>query len=105
MVIKMNNKKIITLTLFIIAGMVIVPTIYKIYKEHNNNLVLVVEKEFAYYAKKCYNEDKCQNKTIYLKELYENKYLEERLTNPLNKKYYKEDSYINLETQEIKLIS
>lgn len=101
----MNNKKIITLTLFIIAGMVIVPTIYKIYKEHNNNLVLVVEKEFAYYAKKCYNEDKCQNKTIYLKELYENKYLEERLTNPLNKKYYKEDSYINLETQEIKLIS
>lgn len=101
----MNNRKIITLTLFIIAGMVIVPTIYKIYKEHNNNLVLVVEKEFTYYAKKCYNEDKCQNKTIYLKELYENKYLEERLTNPLNKKYYKEDSYINLETQEIKLIS
>ncbi len=101
----MSNKKIISLSLFIIIGMIIVTTIYKIYNEHNNNRILVVEKEFAYYAKACYNDDKCKNKIVYLKDLYENNYLEEKLTNPLNKKYYKEDSYINLETYEINLIS
>jgi len=101
----MSNRKIILLTLFIIAGMIIFPTIYKVYKEHNDNLILVVEKEFSYYAKKCFNEDKCENEIIYLKDLYENKYLEDKLTNPINKKYYKEESFINLETYEIKLIS
>lgn len=101
----MSNNKVITLTVVIIIGMIIVPTIYKIYTEHNNDLINVVEKEFTYYAKKCFNEDKCQNKIIYLKDLYNNNYLEEKLTNPVNKKYYSEKSYINLETYEIKLIS
>ncbi len=101
----MSNNKVITLTVVVIIGMIIVPTIYKIYTEHNNDLINVVEKEFTYYAKKCFNEDKCQNKTIYLKDLYNNNYLEEKLTNPVNKKYYSEESYINLETYEIKLIS
>lgn len=101
----MSNKKAIILTIVVILGMIIVPTIYKIYTEYNNNLILVVEKEFTYYAKKCFNEDVCKDKIVYLKDLYDNNYLKENLTNPINKKYYSSDSFINLETYEIKLIS
>lgn len=99
-----KNNKIITYTFFVILGMIIVPTIYKIYTNHNHNLIKVVEEEFKYQAKICYKENKCHSK-VYLKDLYDNKYLEEKLTNPLTKKYYEEDSYIDFETNEIKLIS
>lgn len=105
MEVKMNNKKVIGLTIFIILGMIICPTVYKIYQNHNNNLILVVESKFYYNAKNCYNADDCLNSTVYLKDLYEKDYIKDQLTNPLNKKYYSEESYINLETKEIKLIS
>lgn len=98
----MKSKQVITLTIFIILGMIIVPTVYKIYKNYNNNLILVVEKEFLYQAELCYKENKCSD-TVYLKDLYTNKYLEEKLTNPISKKYYKEDSYVKIESKEIKL--
>lgn len=100
----MKKNKIISYTFFIILGMIAVPTIYKIYNNHNNNLIKVVEEEFLYHAKICYKEDICSEKVL-LKDLYENKYLEEKLTNPLNKKYYEENSYIDLKNNEIKLIS
>lgn len=100
----MKNKQVITLTIFVILGMIIVPTIYKIYKNYNNNLILVVEKEFLYQAELCYKENKC-SELVYLKDLYDNKYLEEKLTNPTNKKYYKDDSYVKIETKEIILNS
>lgn len=97
-------RKIITGTIFTIMGMLIVPTIYKIYQNHNANLIRVVENEFRYYAKNCYNENKCEN-IVYLKDLYDKNYLKEKLTNPLNKKYYDEKSFIDLATNEINLIS
>lgn len=100
----MRSKKIITSSLFIILGMIVLPTIYKIYTNHNNNLIKVVEQEFLYQARICYKQAKCENK-VYLKDLYENNYLIEKLTNPLNKKYYDENSYIDLEKNEIKLVS
>lgn len=100
----MKSKKIISATFFTILGMIVLPTIYKIYTNHNRNLVRVIENEFLYQASICFKEEKCESK-IYLKDLYENKYLEEKLTNPLNKKYYDDNSYIDLEKNEIKLIS
>lgn len=100
----MKKNKIIIYTFFIILGMIVVPTIYKIYTNHNNNLIKVVEEEFKYQAKICYKEDKCDNKVL-LKDLYEKGYIKEKLTNPLNKKYYEDNSYIDFNTNEIKLIS
>ena len=100
----MSNKKIIMLTFFIIIGMIIIPTIYKVYQEHNHKLIVVVEKEFEYYANLCYKEEKCRT-IVYLKDLYKNNYIEEKLTDPINKKYYAEESYVNIESKEIKLIS
>lgn len=100
----MKNNKIISYTFFIILGMIVFPTIYKIYTKHNNDLIKVVEEEFLYQAKICYKEDVCENKVL-LKDLYENNYIKEKLTNPLNKKYYEDTSYVDLEKNEIKLIS
>jgi len=104
MVAIMKKNKIFTYTFFIILGMIVVPTIYKIYTNHNNNLERVIKEEFLYQAKICYKENNCESK-ILLKDLYEKEYIKERLTNPLNKKYYEDSSYIDLEKNEIKLIS
>jgi len=51
--------------------MIVVPTIYKIYTNHNNNLERVIKEEFLYQAKICYKENNCESK-ILLKDLYEN---------------------------------
>ena len=96
----MSNKKVIGLTIAILAVMIIIPTIYKIHEEHNRCLLLVVEKEFSYYAKQCYYEDECSN-IVTLGELYDRGYLEEKLTDPVTKKYYSEESYIDLDTGAI----
>ncbi len=99
------NKKAIILTIFVIIGMIVLPTIYKIYKEHNDNLIKVVEKEFLYQAKKCYNAQICKNEIVTLKELYDNNYIKDKLTNPLTKKYYALDSKVNVVTSKIELTS
>lgn len=100
----MSTKKVIFITIIVILGMLIVPTIYKVYKDHNHKLIVVVEKEFLYQAQKCHQEDICGD-LVYLKDLYEHNYFESKLTNPLNKKYYDPNSSINLNTMEINLIS
>lgn len=83
--------------------MIILPTIYKVYTRHNNNLIKVVEKEVLYEARLCYKEDKCSEKVL-LKDLYENEYIKEKLSNPITKKYYSEESSIDLKTNKINLI-
>lgn len=100
----MSNKNVAVLTLAIIAGMIIIPTIYKVHKQHNENLILVVENEFAYYAKECYLSGDCGS-NVTLKDLYDKGYLEDKLTNPINKKIYDDASSINLDTKKINLIS
>ena len=99
------NKKAIILTIFVIIGMIVLPTIYKIYTVHNNNLVKVVQEEFLYQAKKCYNAEICKGEVITLKELYKNNYIKDKLTDPLTKKYYAEDSKVNVITSKIELTS
>ena len=100
----MSNKKIILITIVIIALIIIFSTSFKIYQNYNENLIKVVENEFLYQAKKCFNEDICST-TVYLSDLYKEGYLLEKLSDPITKKYYSEKSYINLETKKIKLIS
>ena len=99
----MNSKNVIVVTLIIIILVILGPLSYKIYKNHQNNLILVMEKEFLYQAKLCYNKDECGD-VVYLKDLYQKNYIKDKLTNPLNKQYYSEDSYVDLKTEEIKLI-
>ncbi len=99
------NKKAIILTVFVIMGMIILPTIYKVYKMHNDNLIRVVENEFIYQAKICYKANVCKNNVITLKELYDNGYIKDKLVNPLNKEYYGEESNVNIDNLKVSLTS
>ena len=98
------KKNSIILTIFIILGMISLTTIYKISNQHKSNMVKVVEEEFLYQALICYNKQEC-NEIVYLKDLYQKEYLKDKLTNPINKRYYNEESYVNVNTKEVKLIS
>ena len=90
----MNTNKInIMASIVIITLLITIPTIYKVIKSHNNKLYQVVEKKAVEAAKKCYYEEKCLDTKIYLKDLYELDYLD-KLSNPITKEYYNEDSYI-----------
>ena len=70
----MGNRKVIMLTFIVIIGMIIVPTMYKIYDKHNEQLEEVVKKEFLYEAKKCFNESNCSD-VVYLSDLYNKEYI------------------------------
>ena len=96
----MNTNKItITGTILIIVLLISVPTIYKVVKNHRNNLYLVVNNKIIDAAKKCYFEEKCSNGKITLKELYDLDYLE-IVSDPVSKENYDENYYVNPENFE-----
>ena len=65
----MNTNKIILIgSVIVIMCIISVPTIYKVIKNHENNLYQVTEKKIISAAKECYYYEKCQNEKIYLKE-------------------------------------
>ena len=71
----MNTNKIILIgSVIVIMCIISVPTIYKVIKNHENNLYQVTEKKIISAAKECYYDEKCQN--------------------PISKEYYNEMSYI-----------
>lgn len=90
------NVSLICITIFLIIGLIFGTTIYKVMKTHNDNLLKVSEKFIIEHAKDCYNEKRCTNETVTLKELYDLKYLA-RQANPVTKEYYKEESYVKKE--------
>ena len=95
----MNTNKITIISSIIIVILLIsVPTVYKVVKTHQDNLYKVVEEKIIAAAEKCVYEDKCKNKNITLKELYESKYLE-KVSNPVSKEYYNE-SYVTKESNK-----
>lgn len=97
----MSDIKTVTLTIFIILGMIILPTIYKVVKDHNDKLYLVSENEFYFQANRCFKSDICTDNKVTLKELYDNKYIEEELYNPVSKKYYSDESFVLIDKKEI----
>lgn len=88
-----KNKVIIYTTIIALIFIIGCPTIYKVVKNHHNKLTTISEKRIIEAAKKCWNEDKCTNDTITLKDLYNNKYLKKQ-SDPITKKYYSESSKI-----------
>lgn len=88
-----KNKVIISTTIIALILIIGCPTIYKVVKNHKRKLYTITEKRIVEAAKKCWNENKCLNKEIILKELYENNYLEKE-ADPVTKKYYNENSII-----------
>ena len=86
----MSKKYIIFSSIAVIFIIIAIPTIYKIIKNYNSKAYLVVEKKIVEAAKKCYQEDKCLEDEITLKDLYDNEYLD-TMVNPVTKKKYPED--------------
>ena len=96
-----KNKVVIYTTIIALIFIIGCPTIYKVIKNHHNKLTTITEKRIIEAAIKCWNEDKCPNNEITLKELYDLKYLEKE-ANPITKKYYQETSKIIKKEEGIK---
>ena len=90
----MKNNFILTLiTLCLLVAVIIIPSVIKVNKRHNDRLLLVTYEKIKKGAEDCYYDDVCKSNKITLKELYNNKYLEE-IANPITKEYYNENSYV-----------
>ena len=97
-----RNKIIINTTMIGIVLIVLIPTLYTIIKRHNNRLLEVSNKRIVEAAKKCYEDEKCKNEKITLKELYDNKYLKKE-SNPITKRFYNEKSYVEKKNNDYKI--
>lgn len=90
----MNINKIVSfVTVIILIILVIIPTVYKVTKNHDEALYKVVNKKVIEAAITCKNTDVCKQEKITLKELYENNYLE-KVSDPKTKEIYKDSSYV-----------
>ncbi len=87
------NKVNICLTLLGIFIIICIPAIIKVNNNYKKNLYNSVVDKIIINTKKCYNDEKCIEEKITLKELYELKYLS-NLTNPVTKEYFNEKSYV-----------
>lgn len=70
-----------------------VPSIILVNKRHNEKLYNSTILKITEAAKKCVNEEACLKDKIFIKDLYDNKYLE-KVINPLTKEYISEDDYV-----------
>ncbi len=94
----MNTNKITIIgTIIVIMLIVGSVTTYKVIKNHHKKLIQVTTDRIVDAAKKCYYEEKCTNKTVTLKELYDLNYISKQ-SNPISKEYYNEESYVKLDS-------
>lgn len=98
-----TNKTIVIGSIIIILLIIGIPTTYKVIKNHQNNLLKSTESKIVEAAKKCYFEEKCTEEKIYLKDLYTLEYLE-KISNPITKEYYNEDSYVERKENIFKFV-
>lgn len=90
-----KNKIILYITLLLLVFMITVPSILKTIDKHNRRLEEVAEKEIIEAAKDCYYNESCVGDTILLSELYEKTDLKEMI-NPISKKVYNSESYVDV---------
>ena len=96
-------KKIVLYTFFSIFLILGVYTTIKVAKKHNDNLYIVSEKRIIEAAQRCWNEKKCNDEKVLLKELYDLKYLEKE-ANPVTKEYYNDGSYVEKKEDKYEFI-
>ena len=99
---KKKSNKLITITVFSLLIIVIIFTIYKINKNHEEKLYNVLYSKIKYACKKCYLEEKCKNE-ITLKELYDNKYLELQY-DPISKEELDSNTIIKIKNDKITIV-
>ena len=97
---KKKINKILLIMFSVVLLILILSTIYKINKNHEDKLYSVLYSKIEYQANKCYLENFC-DKEIVLKDLYEKKYLE-ILYDPISKE--KLDENIKIKNNKNKII-
>lgn len=90
-----KNRIIIYATLVLAILLIAVPSTIKVVEKHNERLLKNTIKKIEEAAKDCYYNDSCVEEYITLEELYEKTSLE-LLSNPITKKVYSVDSYVNV---------
>ena len=90
----MNNNKIVSLiAIGAIVLVITIPTIINITNNHKSRLFNSIVLKITEAAKKCYLEEKCNDEKIFLKDLYDNNYIDKQI-NPKTKEYLNENSYV-----------
>jgi hypothetical protein len=98
-----NNKIVIFISVIAFALIITIPTLININTKHKDNIYKSITLKIEESAKKCVIEEKCKGDKIFIKELYDKKYLEKQI-NPYNKKYINENSYVTKKGNKYKFI-
>ncbi len=102
---RISNFSLISIAIVASMFIVIITTIIKIRDNQNDKLLYAMESKIKYYAKRCYLENNCEGE-ISLKELYDKKYINEEIVNPVTKEildgnikisYFNNEIILNLE--------
>lgn len=91
------NRNFVIITIVLTLASVGLYSFYKINMRHNARLTEVSEKKIIEKAKECVWDDVCTENTITLGFLIEKGYLKEEV-NPITKKYYSHESYVDKES-------
>ncbi|MBE6155199.1 MAG: hypothetical protein E7164_00375 [Firmicutes bacterium] len=94
------NKIVIYLTIISIVIIVGCPTFYKVIKENHRRLYLVTNKLIIEEAQRCYNQGVCKTNKVTLKMLYDEKYITEKVIDPVTKIVYDENSYVEIKEKD-----
>ena len=87
----MEKKNSFVVIIIIVNILIIgIVTSLKVYNNHIDNIYKVINKKICESASKCYIDNKCEGKTIKIKELISNNYLENQV-DPKTKEYISED--------------
>ena len=95
-----SNFWIIIITLSVIAVIIATKTVVVIKEQHEERALYSMRTTVAYYAKKCYLEEKC-NGVVTLQTLYDNEYLKEEVVNPITKEVISHDLEIRYDNENI----
>ncbi len=94
------NKLSFNILLIAVFLILCVPTIYKVVKHHQESSYVVSEKLAIEKAKECYYKKDCALTKVTLKELYDKKYITEKLVDPKTKEEYSDQSYVLITKEE-----
>lgn len=86
-----KNKVILWMTIFGSILIIALPTVLKIYKNHQDRLYQVATKKITETALDCFHDDVCEEPAVTLSELKKNGYLEFDVVDPETKTYFPDD--------------
>ena len=97
---KLSNYTIFVITLTILIVVVITATTINISEQHEDKQIYAVHSKVEYYAKRCYLEGKCSGE-VTLQSLYDLKYLNEQVVNPVTREVINPSLKINYTDNKI----